>query len=576
MQSRLIITVSRSLTWEFLVRIWPGLSILFACFLGVPALVTVVMRAKGLDFPPEGMMSVPMHLAGLATCIFAYAACILGAQAEKGLELPPRLLWLPVSNRFLIGLRSIQAAAMAFGLYAITMILLDRFFGITSPVWGPAVFAAVVTLFIQATILCLADFRFWKLGIWAVLLAGVIWWLDSRYDNQGYNGPGTLWNKLKAEELLTMITFGLAMFAVSLHSVGRLRNGDSAGWEYLRKWGERIQNAFGWLVLAMTSLIPRSFRMPAEFRSPRDTHIWLEWHTKGFALPLIVFILVSGFSIVASVLIALGQLTAVQSLHVLLNISLFSAIFVPLCFGYLLGSLNYTIGHNHDLSMRDFSGTLPLDDRAMAHVLLRNLATSLWVSALVVAVCWGFWSACAQFSDDPMAVNQLFRQLRFDMPYLARLLGGFFLPGLVVGVLIIAWSLMGLTMSQSMTGRTWILGVPYISLAVFFLIALPVSAMIPRETTDLIGWILANIFGLALLAGVVGCFGFGLSRHLISRTTAIVCLLVTMAICGLTTAYILQAEEKAVNALLFFYGLCALPAAPFATAPVALHFNRHR
>lgn len=581
MQTHLLISATRSLTWEFLARIWPGLLATLSCFLGLPALLQAVTRAKGVDFFTEDMMSVPMHYGGLAACVCVYAACIMGAQSEKGFEFPPRLFWLPLSNRFLMGLKCLQAVVAAFVLYLVTVMLFETLFGIASPLWGPAVFAAVATLFIQAMFLSLADFRFWKLVTWGTLLATVLWWLDSRYHNRGYNAPGTLWNVMTFTELLTMIAFGLAMFTVSLRSVERQRCGDSAGWTHMRKWADRIEYILLGLFRVATTVVPRSMRTPDRFHSPAEAHFWIEWKTKGIGMPFFTIILLGTYSAIVPFAVWWGTTTPTEWLDVLLNVIWFGTVSLSFFIGILVGSTNLTTGQNSDFHMRDFSGVLPLDDRTMAGIHLRNAATSLLLSALIAAVFIGLFCIWVAVADGPAQLEHVFglQKVYTSKPgftHVATLLGGFFFPALSVGALIVGWSLMGISMSQSLTGRKWIIGAPYIVTAAIFIVLMPITSLMSNDTADLFWLVFASAFGLLLLAGVVLSFVVALRWRMIARSTTVACLLITLVICVLTTAYALHIEEKAVNALLFYYGICSLPVAPFATAPLALYFNRHR
>ena len=140
------------------------------------------------------------------------------------------------------------------------------------------------------------------------------------------------------------------------------------------------------------------------------------------------------------------------------------------------------------------------------------------------------------------------------------------------------WAVMGLIASLVLTGRRWFIGAVWFSLCfgIGGYAFLHNASLLPESIVAIVDTCIRSAWTFACIGGTVSAFAFARYKRRISTslvlTAGIAYVVLYMAVgLGWFTNFDLESTE-----IIHMAGPLALPIAPLALAPLALHWNRHR
>jgi hypothetical protein len=287
------------------------------------------------------------------------------------------------------------------------------------------------------------------------------------------------------------------------------------------------------------------------FRSLRAAQFWLEWRSKGHYIPWTIA------GIVGCLWLCFGLLDFAahqvrDTLGGLTGVLFCTAPFLGVYLGSSAGGFD----------MKSFAATRPVPDRDLATAVLRNVAAVLGSSAAV----WGIGILVSIVVWSPEDRNELLGAMQRSFH------GGGIIQDVLPFVLLLTtvWTMLSLGASLGLTRRWFVCcagcGLPPALFALFLALA-----WFPREVQ---GVLLAGVVAAAV-GGILFAFGAAWSRGLISIRVVLAC----VAGYALLLAWGLLCQPPGAmpgSQLFVFVCLIAVPFAPFALAPLAAAWNRHR
>lgn len=562
-------SVARIMAWEFwslsrfrLIAAWIGLGAMNALFYHL-----VSMNSDSLPAAAQLNLFVAIFFSDTILIVFFL---ILSREFDHGKALDARAFLLPLPTWQLVLSKMIFPAAAAsvlwLGVSAITRAVTPG--AVTGEHWpmlGPALVAAMFTTWGLALFWLPLRPKALKLLVAIGLLAGPMTWTAGRFSDDSLDQANTMWVSPTLDELGALALFLLAGYVMAVFGAARARQGASLGFSGLLDLFDadrRVGSRSG------TESRAQARRSHSDFRSPQSAQTWFEWRQKGWVIPLLACL----------GLFTLAFLAGVDSFLMVLPKGLkFFSLLMPVMIGCMMGRFSQS---SHEASIDVFRASRPLRDTHLAHSILKAGGLSLlatWVAALAafVVILAGFDLAGA--GDQLRQGGALLRAAVADSGWTDVLLG-------LAGFLLVSWTNMALVTSIFLTGRNKL-----IATLVFFPYALGAAAFagfkfLQPETITRLFIVAAWSLSVASLLGTAVAFLVARRRGLISRRLPGLALAAWLAAClvmgwqaGDQVRSALESGTALESALVVLGpGLLALAVAPWALAPLALSWNRHR
>jgi hypothetical protein len=350
------------------------------------------------------------------------------------------------------------------------------------------------------------------------------------------------WSQLSASGVAVWLGVVAASYLIAVNGVARDRRGEPWSLAWLCRWWAAKADA--------ASRRSRDQRGAVRFRSAASAQFWYEWRARGRSVPLVT----------AGMLVALWlslRLLAVPPPDVSIVMESFTALFLvasPLV-GVFLGS------RRKGFDLESFTATRPLADRRLAAAVLRNAAASvgsaavIWLAGSAAAMAvWvpAEWQPLRSLSN--VSIAELFEELVWPISLLS----------------LACWTLVGLGASLALC-RRWFVCCTGLGLVVLLLSFASIADALPRFVAELLIVLVA--------AACLGCTvtAFVAARHLglLSPWAACACLAGYVVLLVYLYGACPAVDESGLTHALRI-GFAAAPFAPFAAAPLALSWNRHR
>jgi hypothetical protein len=322
-------------------------------------------------------------------------------------------------------------------------------------------------------------------------------------------------------------------YLLAVNGVARERRGDAWSLAWLGR---------GWLAAAeAVSRRAASRRTGVRFRSAASAQFWFEWRTKGRWVPLTLA------GMVGALWVCLGLLD-LAPYEVPIVLDAYTILFVlasPLV-GVYLGS------RTNGFDLKPFTATRPLPDAGLSSAVLGSAATAIASAAAILLV--GNVAARAIWIPDCGKVLGFSRHELWEAPLYVLYL----------------WTAVGLGASLALC-RQWFAcwgGLSFGGLLLAFVFG------VDRLSAD-VGEALCALVGAVCFASTIAAFIAVGRRRLVSFRVVCACLagyLVLLAY--LYTAFPGERLFLFDHAVQITFGIA--PLAPFATAPLAVAWNRHR
>ena len=298
---------------------------------------------------------------------------------------PARLYTYPIRTASLVLVLMLQAMVAIAAELVLSTALLNLAFGLQWPLWGPALFAAVLSAAFLA-VLWLFEKSGWVVPAMALTVTALGLWFKW-HDGPVFGTPTRIWSVVTPGDVLTLGLTTVVAYAVAVVGIARNRCGQPPLSLGFVAWFKRTFSA-------TTSPIGRPFRTPSQ------AQLWFEWRKKGWAIPATVTI-----GLVVGLLVWLIASRKAEALYEGLVAAGGLISFVGLLTGFLLGQVG---SRDTDLQIGQFLATRPVTSTEMARTILKCEATGL-------IIAWTIWAASF------LALAETLRALQVTFPM--RLLG---------------------------------------------------------------------------------------------------------------------------------------------------------
>ena len=502
--------------------------------LAMPVLLFMALQQHGPIDPVEPTY-IPMHVALIQINMFVFTAMLITAQRTPSRT--SRVYTLPVTTFTLVTWQFFPAMVLAMGNSLLSTLFLNQCFGLNWPLWGPALFAGVATVAIQA-VLNQTEKPIWIVSLLTLMAVTLGLWLKSRYGDL-FRMPNRYWETVTLSDVGTLFGFTVMSYWAAIVGLARSRRGDdlpSIDWKRyfegsLQNWG----------------------RDARPFRSPFAAHQWFDWRTKGWPMPAAsIFVLSMGLMTWLIVdrdprQLLLGFLGGGGLICVIAVVG-----------GLILGNsgasdTNFAMGH--------FLATRPMTTPQMANSILITAGKSVLQSWLI----WG-----ASFLVVHLAVRFFGAVPEMRIP---EAFGWWYWPATFIG----PWILVTTLGAICLTGRVQQIILSLLGLFVLFLIGdWSTNHWLTPDMKMILARTVVCIATVAIILAAVMLYLQARRMQLIQTRTAV------LAWGGWFLLSVLIALEWMLTRTrpwpfhVFEIGLVALAIAPFASIPLAIGWNRNR
>ncbi len=493
-------------------------------------LLSALAREGGLD--AEDKSALIMHFVLLQYNIVCFGASLLAVEWKLSSLYP-----LPATTTTLVAWRMFPAAALMFVETVAWTAILNAMFHLGWPLWGPALFAAAAYAAIVSAVWITLGSRWIVVAI--TMVAAVLgFWLKSRYGGL-HSDPTHLWDQTTPTEVFTLLAFTAVAYWLAVVGVARQRRGERPFTLGLVALAERLLNR-----------VPNAALPP--FRSPQDAQHWYDWRY-GWLTPLYIL-----------AVLFIGMIAWIFTEHdpvdLLLGV-LGIAAFLPA--GALISGLVFgNVSSRGDLVIGQFLATRPATTSQLAASIIRAAALSLLIG-------WVIWASALAAAAAAVGVAAL-----SERPLASYILSEFH-PRPIAAALVGSWIILGTMISASLTGRAkGIVQVLLSAMGVFIAVSLGSKWMLSSAAQEQLNQVVAVLMGVGCIVITTAAFSAAVRRGFIELTTAwgslIAWIMLTIG------ASLLIGRDITLPAYAFTFGVLALAVIPFAAAPLALAWNRHR
>jgi hypothetical protein len=524
-------SIPAAITWELLRRARWSLA---AGLLGAHVLPLIILGALSLD----GALDVhdpdlfPLQISLQLINMFLFGAVVASAQGT-----PSRLYTHPIATSSLVAWQLMTSMALVILECLLSTSILNTMYGMSWPLWGPALFAATAFAALQATI------WFFEKSAWMPLAAIIVsvflgGWYILRF-RSFFDPRFIMWGEVTSSESVTLLAIACASWWIALAGVRRNRCGEPP----------RSLGIIDWLYQRF-DFAPA---VSASFRTPEEAQFWFEWQRKGWSVPATVIfglvICLSGW--------AIFNRDSTQLIETLIFGGVLlsgSALICGLLMGHAgLQGPKYDMGH--------FLASRPMSTTSFARATLK-------VAGKSVLLAWTIWAATF------LAVYVMMLATRAaPQPFLPRGLPWWYFPATLLG----CWTVVAIVTSGILTGRTTLLSQLWCGLIAIG-IAAAVSAKfgLAREAQVQLYYGVLTVIAIGFVGGSVWAFHCARKQRLIGPPTLLFSLGTWVILSSVVITEWLRQPVERLPVYLFVVGLAALSVVPLAAAPLALSWNRTR
>ena len=524
-------SIPMAMTWETLQRGRWGLLLGVLGANALPILLLAALRHEGgIDFTDPGLIGIQVALVQIN--MFAFGAAALSAQGA-----PSRLYAQPIRTESLVAWHMLLAMALISLEMVVSTVVLNALFDLDWPLWGPALFSAAALVAIQA-VAWFTEKSAWL--PWSMALVGAVLglWFKSRFGPM-FSQPTHLWLDITLPEVATLLAVIALSYWVAIIGVARNRCSEQLGSIGAVAWLERVFDEKSDEGLSFSTLAQAQF--------------WFEWRKKGWAMPgTTVFCMILGLGVwlifirdpkalVEGFVVAGGLLSAIGMIG-----------------GMIFGNTGPT---DQNFEMGHFLGTRPMSTVEMSRTILKT-------AALSVLIAWAIWGAAFL---SLFAI--LFATNARPQPLLPSGVQWWYFPATLLG----CWTVLALGTSGGLMGSLKWSGQFYAGVIVFIISLFLFSkfALSHAAQTQLFYGVMA-VSGIAFVLGTVWAYARALRRSLIGGPVVCIAVSVWIALSAVVMLEWVRHPVEQFPVYLFAIGLMAAAVAPFATAPLALTWNRNR
>jgi hypothetical protein len=523
----------------------------FGIMLGLPMFLYLTMywtqwrytgRFGGVDaFGESTIPQLPLYY---SLVLMDVLLCGIGLSA---IAANPRCNFLLPVPAWMIALsKMLPTAISAAALYIVSAGVLNVTFGAGWPLLGPALFIATTSSVMLALAWVARRFPWRTCALGLLIAAGLGLWFHTRHGASWGEDPQHYWNTVT---LFDTIFLGLGLLLA--YVVGAITLHFNRHEDVPSEW---LTQPISW--------VGRGSK--ATFRSAERAQLWFEWRHRVYAIPSLILVSTVGIPLIFFTERACHGVWIWSNLDAfgLIEAEIVFAMLCPIWAGLGLGVLSGFIPATpKDRALGPFRGTLPVSDRWMAMRLLRAALSGFIVSGLIALAGAAVVVLIVRIAFGPAALHagKVFT-------------GDWHLVPQYLAVLLIGWIMLGGVLSSTISGRVSVALMPAYAFALLGLYGAGVAPHVSQEANNVV-WMVALIalaYGWTL-CGYTAAWSRGLFGWRDVSIAAAVWLVGTIV-----AAFISSYDPNPKPLFLVGNLLVTASVAPWATAPLALAWNRHR
>lgn len=465
---------------------------------------------------------------------------------DPGKIIEPRFYRLPITTETLVAWRVGLGAALVALMHVAVFVLIGASNRIWIPLLVPILFLALAVAAIHALLLIFANHVILRVISGFALGLGIFFWIRHAF---AFDRNLTEWPGVRLDQAVYLLCAIVAMFAVAVIGAEEVRRGDKTTLVNLREWWERAAE--------------RIRNRPGSFDSPSAAQLWVERREHAGFYAAIGFV-----PVLVTIVMWFQSASVKELLEAAIGMSMFCLIFGAFPIGLVLGQ---TGKDKSIMEMRTFRATRPVTDRDMSRPLLKSAwreMLGVWGVVLVpVAV------VLVILSNTRGGTNEIVMLWERHMSH-AEIPAEIRVPLLLAGFIVLQWGLLGVGLSLGLFGRTAaIAGLIEVSFVSFFIITFTFHSPALAWLRPAMLWTVGG--GFLIVAQWIMFAGWrrGYVRFWIAALPLILGGVSLIAYParhwnGIIPVIIVVTFVAAVGFL--------LATLPFAAAPLALSYNRHR
>lgn len=560
----------------FLKRAWGGALLAVSVLVLSPLLYRIVYASQSSAPVLANDDLFGVHIMYLVlSSIFFLAVCYYSIQGTHKI-----CMGLPVRSRPIATWMMLATVCLAVLLQLVTngayrLLFFDsQWLSDYWPLLGPLLFLVTLILVSHAIYWGLYAISFTRALCWAGTVVGLFWWFVARYYPGGFQESAVSWKQVTLTEFLTLLTVSLGAWYLGTREFANVRSGVAAPspcWQKMQGWWESV----------MTGTTSASSLRPVSISTSLTRLHWRDACQRT----------VLGCGGVCGTAVWVVNLLLMREFGSTLHQWSDGFLAIVGVFGILAAILSaFQIGEGVCISgraeMKSFLATAPLSDRDFGRALFRNLIKAVLAIFLMIQLGLAMTIITLLLLKGPTLLNwELVRVsgilLKFGCIYLFAF-----------------WIITANVISLFWTGRTWFIYGVIGGMLGLFAFFVGVGSYLERTSMHRLGasdysnFMLFLIFffllsTLLILGGMIFAYLVACRKKLIRFSTCLlVCIVwgtsialacyffVSLPGADLPHEYANEVVDLCIQ--LFFFAVCSLSLAPFATVPLALHWNRHR
>ncbi|MEO2013211.1 MAG: hypothetical protein ABGZ53_02460 [Fuerstiella sp.] len=485
---------------------------------------------------------------------FSYVGAALlfnGAAAGAPIVEMPKFSKLhPVSSRLLATFFWLVPPCLIMLLNVTSQLGHRIIFGTTWPILTTTVCLGAFSTVLIAGGWWLTTFLWRRLAV-VLLCVGlwVVWFADHFYGN-GWDAPMTVWNRFTGADLAVVATTLLVTWCITLFRLKKYRCGENDASTLVARIEETpYLMAADDAAFALTPLpdAPTAF---LDMEWTRVRHI-----VRGLATVII------GVFVVLSVFARRSDRNDIEFILLLLSLS---TGYVGLAVGAMLGGEMWAARSGE---LKSIHSTLPFSDAQLGRLLLRawlKVTTVVWL--MVVVATPGLLVLCGIVTGMAKTTEQV-RDL-----WLVQQQGWLSVIVLPAASFLLTWTLAGISGSVVLTGRRWLGFAAIIVFPTVGLVFLVIYSFFGEPGQRLASALWLCLVVLVACGGTACVYANAVVRRLLTANQVFVCAAAVLLLCAATWV----ATPSTIYWKTFWTALVCLSAAPIASMPSALAWNRHR
>jgi len=487
--------------------------------------------------------------------IFFLGITVISETNKIKIGIPQRLFTLPLSTQSIV-----------FRIYLVDVIFLMIFSCVftgffiyfsekTVSIFGISLFTTTTIITIRSFLWLTISAPILGIPLLLVMSLSLFLWFASQHGSIFFSDMNMIWEDLEPRQALFMFSCLILSYIVAVKAVALKRVKENLSISEINELlDHKIRSVF---------IVSRG-----KFKSSIKAQFWFEWQRNGFLMPFIILLFVVEFVILFSI-----EKIPPASIFDIFNFYFFIIlIFLSLFWGMLIAKTNHA---RNNFRLWSFEATRPLSSRDLSYAILKNGAVNMLLTGVILifgvifAVALNYFLGNASFIKSIGNETLQLNPLNIEIKGIRVLIFAFSCS------MIISWILVGLSSIITLLGWKpfWVL-FWIISCSLAFIFYYRIA--IPWYVFNLLWEILFPVLGKVLILEIAFSFIIAFRRDLIQKKDILtnLALWVLGSIILVLICYSYQPPN--LDLVIFVSGIIALSLAPFALAPLALHWNRHR